>query len=59
MAGACNVFGADVDPDVADVSEVVDELARPASEIEDTRSWLRPNIVADKRASPVSATNNS
>jgi hypothetical protein len=59
MAGARNVFGADVDPDVADVSEVVNELTRPASEIEHTRSWLRPNILPDKHASPVRAANNS
>jgi hypothetical protein len=59
MTGARNVLGADVDPDVADVSDVVDEFTRPASEIEHTRSWLRPNIVPDKHASPVRAANNS
>jgi hypothetical protein len=59
MSGARDVFGAYVDPDVADMSEMVDELPRPASEVEYTRAWLGSNIVANKHASPVRAANNS
>jgi hypothetical protein len=59
LSGTRDVGGAYVNPDVADISEVIDELARPASEIEDTRAWLGPNIVADKQASPVCAADNS